>query len=152
MNLKNHVKNNKGLFMKAYFSAVVQYVKNLLPCFMPAAVPSENPKLDADALATIASDTFYTVARNGCRYWYCYAPVPDMRVAQYLLMCNGVCPSKHKSRYFYNPTPAFRFRMSYLENNKQAKDFIDNVMQADDAKMDKAKVQARIAEVRQKVK
>ena len=138
--------------MKNCFSTVVEYVKNLFPGRAPVVVPSENPKLDADALATIASDAFYTVARNGCRYWYCYVPVPDMRVARYLLMCNGVCPSKHKSRYFYNPTPVLRFRMSYLENNKQAKDFIDSVMEADDAKMDKAKVQARIAEVRQKVK
>ena len=137
--------------MKNYYSAVVEYVKNLFPGRAPVE-PSDNPKLDAEVLASLATDVFFTTARNGGRYWYCFTRVCDRSVAKYILASNGIDPSLHKSRFYYEPTPVLRVRMSKLNNNMAARKFVENVMDADTSNVDKVRINARIAEIKQRMK
>ncbi len=138
--------------MKNYFSTVVEYVKNLFPGRAAVVVPSDNPKLDAEVLSSLATDLFYTNTPGGGRDWYCFTRVCDMPIAKYILASNGIDPAKYGRRFLCNPTPMFRVRMSELHNNLSARDFVERVMDVDAGKMDMVRVNTRIAEIRQKLK
>lgn len=138
--------------MKNYFSTVVEYVKNLFPGHAPVVVPSDNPKLDAEVLSSLATDLFYTNTLGGGRDWYCFTRVCDMPIAKYILASNGIDSAKYGRRFLCNPTPMFRVRMSELHNNLSARDFVERVMDVDAGKIDMVRVNARIAEIRQKLK
>ena len=72
--------------MKTSFNTVVEYVKNLFPGYAPAVV-SDNPQLDARVVASLVPNSFYLVAKNGHRYWYCpVAKTADMQLVQRILL------------------------------------------------------------------
>ena len=139
--------------MKQSFSMVIEYVKNLFPGCAPAVV-SDNPQLDARVGAALAPNSFYLVAKNGHRYWYCpVANTADMQLVQRILRDNGVVARKHNSRYFYGKRSVLRVRRMVLEKNPGAAEFVKNVMAVEpyDFKNDYL-LQNRLMQLRQKVK
>lgn len=141
--------------MDISFKTVVEYVKNLFPGMAPVQV-SENPQLDAAAIARLANERFYIRARNGKHYWYCFVPVEDIPVARYLLKANGINVKKHNSRYtraFYSPKiPVLRVLVSDLKKNPAAKDFVDCVMKKTLPEVATDAVTQRVNELRKKVR
>lgn len=141
--------------MDVSFKTVVEYVKNLFPGIAPVQV-SENPQLDAAAVARLANEKFYIWASNGMLYWYCFVPVEDIPVARYLLKANGINIKKHNSRYaraFYlSKMPVLRVLVSDLEKNPAAKDFVDCVMKKTLSEVATDAVTQRVNDLRKKVR
>ena len=143
--------NTKVRIMKMSFNTVIEYVKNLLPGYAPVAV-SDNPQLDAQVLAKLASNYTYVEASNGHRYWYYFVPVQDLKFAQCILRDNGINARRHNSRYYYSLYPVLRVRSKYLRANPAAAKFVKSIMSTDPRTFDEAQVIERMQQLRQKVR
>lgn len=137
--------------MSIHFNTIIEYIKNLFPQRTPIT-PSTDPQLDAETLAYVLNDKFYTVASNGHRYWYGFADSNDIALAKYVLHSNGVMATTHNSRFYHFKQPVLRIRTSKLANNPQAQSFIDNVMESDIQKTNEARIKNRIMQINQKIK
>ena len=142
--------------MDISFKTVVEYVKNLFPGAAPVQI-STNPELDAAALLRISSKHLYLKARNGNHYWYCFVDDDNLPMARYLLKSNGVNVSKHFSQYnrpFYSTSaqPVLRVRVSTLNKNPKAKNFVDLVMKRKVLNFSDECVMKHMNSVRQNVK
>ncbi len=137
--------------MKVSYNTIIEYIKNLFPQHTPIT-PSNDPQLDAETLAYILTDKFYTVARNGHRYWYGFTDSDNIALAKYVLHSNGVMATTHNSRFYHFKQPVLRIRTSTLANNPQAQLFINNVMESDILKINETLVKNRIMQINQKIK
>lgn len=133
------------------FKTVVNYVKNLFPGCAPAVI-SDSPQLDAQVIAYMAGNKFYTVASNGHRYWYCFVDKDNIPVAKYILRSNGVNVSKHNSRYFFGREPVLRVRTVNLAQVPSGQSFVDSVMKVDSMMLSDVLVKTRLEQIRQKMK
>ena len=145
-----HKKNTRIHLPKVSYNTIIEYIKNLFPKKTPIT-PSDNPQLDADTLAYVLTDKFYTVA-NGHRYWYGFADSNDIALAKYVLHSNGVMATTHNSRFYHFKQPVLRIRTSKLANNPQTQSFINNVMESDIQKTNEARIKNRIQLINQKIK
>lgn len=137
--------------MNLSYNAVVEYVKNLLPV-SKSVVTSDNPKLDAQVVAFLSGNKFYTIASDKHRYWYCFVEEDKIPFVKYVLHSNGVNATKHNSRYFYGHEPVLRIRTARLNKTHAGKQFVDLVMQTENSKLNEDVIQNRINLIKQKVK
>lgn len=137
--------------MKISFQSVVEYVKDLCP-LTSLPVVSVNPQLDAETLAYMATDKFYTVATNGGKYWYYATDEQDMDVAQYILRSNGIRAQKHNSHVAILGLPVLRVGMSHLKRVNGGRGFVDNVMHIVPKKLDEKQICGHIEQIRQKIR
>ena len=133
------------------FKTVINYVKNLFPGCAPVVV-SDNPQLDAQVIAYIAGNKFYTVASNGHRYWYCFVDADNIPVAKYILRSNGVNVSEHSSRYFLGREQVLRVRTVNLAQVPSGQAVVDSVMKVDSMMLSDVLVKTRSEQIRQKMK
>ena len=137
--------------MELSFSAVVEYVKDLLPTF---SVPvSDNPKLDAAVLRSVVlRDVFYINANNGKSYLYVFPKnESDFPLIKYILRTNGLKPRKHMSRYYYERTPVLRVPFAETRKDGRPREFTDMLM-GQTSWDSQEQIMARINLLRQKVK
>lgn len=79
---------------------------------------------DARALASLASGTSRTRAKNGHSYWYLFIrDVQNRDLVRFLLRRNGLIPEYHISSYYGMPQSAFRVRMVDLGKHSNLDDF-----------------------------
>lgn len=135
------------------FTAVVDYVKNLFPGRAPV-IPSDNPMADANVLAHLSHNMFYTVATNGNSYWYYFVNDDnDLNLAKYILHSNGIKVEKHNSHYFWGERqPVLRVRRYLLRGDIAAQNFVERLMTINTANLEQKAIDARIATVKQKMK
>ena len=108
---------------------VVDYVKDL---FSGSAVALENRDMNKDAKALMylsSGNIFYTNARNGREYLYCFVPdKANVNVARNILRANGMNPNLHLSHYYNTPMLALRTPVKEIAENDQAQRFADRLM------------------------
>ncbi len=137
--------------MNISYNTIVEYIKNLFPSKAPID-PSDNPTLDADTLAYILDDKFYTVARNGHKYWYGFTDKQYIKLAKYILHSNGVMATTHNSHFYFVKQPVLRVRTSKLANTPNAQNFINSVMEIDTIKSNSTQIKNRILQINQKIR
>ena len=108
---------------------VVDYVKDL---FSGSAVVLENRDMNKDVKALMylsSGNIFYTNARNGREYLYCFVPdKSNINVARNILRANGMNPNLHLSHYYNTPMLALRTPVKEIAENEQAQRFADRLM------------------------
>ena len=108
---------------------VIDYVKDL---FSGSAVALENRDRNKDAKALMYlsfGNVFYTSARNGREYLYCFIPnKSDVNVARHILRANGMNPNLHLSHYYNTPMLALRTPVKEIAENDQAQRLADRLM------------------------
>lgn len=132
---------------------VVDYVKDL---FSGSAVVLENRDMNKDAKALMylsSGNIFYTNARNGREYLYCFVPdKSNINVARNILRANGMNPNLHLSRYYNTPMLALRTPVKEIAENDQAQRFADRLMvERNRIALDKDIV-SYVANIRQRIK
>lgn len=139
--------------MKLSFTAVVEYVKELVPAFGPLPISSESPFEDAEVLAHISGGrAFHLTANNGRSYLYIFPRGEEnMRLAKYILRSNGLRPRLHMSRYYYNKTPVLRVPYSEFSNSPERNSFVDNVLSVSVVDLKKDRVETRVKILQQKL-
>lgn len=146
MNIKKNVLN-----------VVIDYVKDLLPIngnnkFKPQS--AEDMKKDAQTLAYMsANNIFFTNARNGTEYLYCFiANEADIAAAKYILQSNGLAPKLHTSRYYHTPMLTLRTSTASIMRNKTACDFVTYLMAEVNNFIRFENVEEHLQQIRQKVR
>lgn len=146
MNIKKNVLN-----------VVIDYVKDLLPIngnnkFKPQS--AEDMKKDAQILAYMsANNIFFTNARNGTEYLYCFiANEADIAAAKYILQSNGLAPKLHTSRYYHTPMLTLRTSTASIMRNKTACDFVKYLMAEVNNFIRFEDVKEHLQQIRQKVR
>ena len=108
---------------------VVDYVKDL---FSGSAVALENRDMNKDVKALMylsSGNIFYTNARNGREYLYCFVPdKSNVNVVRNILRANGMNPNLHLSHYYNTPMLALRTPVKEIAGNDQAQRFADRLM------------------------
>ncbi len=139
--------------MNINFSAVVDYVKNLFPSKSAPVEPSDNPKMDACVLACLATgNVFYTRAMDGRTYLYYFTSFDeDVELAKYIMRSNGLKPREHETRYFFDKTIVLRIPRSELKVGMPGRDFVDDVLINANVRFDRAAVDMRINQIKQKM-
>lgn len=132
---------------------VVDYVKDL---FSGSAVALENRDMNKDAKALMylsSGNIFYTNARNGREYLYCFVPdKANVNVVRNILRANGMNPNLHLSHYYNTPMLALRTPVKEIAENDQAQRFADRLMvERNRIAFDKDIVRY-IANIRQRIK
>lgn len=137
--------------MDITYNTIINKIQNLFTQ-QTSVTPSDNPQLDADTLAYILNDKFYTVARNGHRYWYGFTDKQYIKLAKYILHSNGVMATTHNSHFYIVTQPVLRIRTSKLANTPNAQNFINSVMEIDTIKSSSTQIKNRILQINQKIK
>lgn len=132
---------------------VVDYVKDL---FSGSDVALENRDMNKDAKALMylsSGNIFYTNARNGREYLYCFVPdKANINIARNILRANGMNPNLHLSHYYNTPMLALRTPVKEIAENDQAQRFADRLMvERNRIALDKDIV-SYVANIRQRIK
>ena len=132
---------------------VVDYVKDL---FSGSAVALENRDMNKDAKALMylsSGNIFYTNARNGREYLYCFVPdKANINVARNILRANGMNPNLHLSHYYNTPMLALRTPVKEIAENDQAQRFADRLMVERNRIAFDKDIVSYIANIRQRIK
>ena len=132
---------------------VVDYVKDL---FSGSAVALENRDMNKDVKALMylsSGNIFYTNARNGREYLYCFVPdKTNVNVARNILRANGMNPNLHLSHYYNTPMLALRTPVKEIAENYQAQRFADRLMVERNRIAFDKDIVSYIANIRQRIK
>ena len=132
---------------------VVDYVKDL---FSGSAVALENRDMNKDVKALMylsSGNIFYTNARNGREYLYCFVPdKTNINVARNILRANGMNPNLHLSHYYNTPMLALRTPVKEIAENDQAQRFADRLMVERNRIAFDKDIVSYIANIRQRIK
>ncbi len=132
---------------------VVDYVKDL---FSGSAVALENRDMNKDVKALMylsSGNIFYTNARNGREYLYCFVPdKSNVNVARNILRANGMNPNLHLSHYYNTPMLALRTPVKEIAENDQAQRFADRLMVERNRIAFDKDIVSYIANIRQRIK
>lgn len=132
---------------------VVDYVKDL---FSGSAVALENRDMNKDVKALMylsSGNIFYTNARNGREYLYCFVPdKTNVNVARNILRANGMNPNLHLSHYYNTPMLALRTPVKEIAENDQAQRFADRLMVERNRIAFDKDIVSYIANIRQRIK
>lgn len=145
-------------YSKKVLRVVVDYAQNLIPVHKNSRFyvqESKTPIKDAEALfCLINGNTFCEYARNGSQYLYCFLfDEKDIKLAKYILQSNGIKPRLHISRYYNTPVLALRARVTDIENNARAKEFMSYLMkQRSDFRINSKLATAHLEQIQQKIK
>lgn len=132
---------------------VVDYVKDL---FSGSAVALENRDMNKDVKALMylsSGNIFYTNARNGREYLYCFvSDKSNVNVARNILRANGMNPNLHLSHYYNTPMLALRTPVKEIAENDQAQRFADRLMVERNRIAFDKDIVSYIANIRQRIK
>jgi hypothetical protein len=132
---------------------VVDYVKDL---FVGRAVVTEKRDINMDAMALkylSAGNIFYTNARNGREYLYCFVPdKANISVARHILRANNINPNLHVSRYYRTPMFVLRTPVKAIAENDKSQRFADKLMvERKNAILSKG-IEDYVAQIKQNIK
>ena len=132
---------------------VVDYVKDL---FADKTIALENRDMNDDVKALMylsAGNVFYTNARNGREYLYCFIQdKANVNVAKNILRANNIKPMLHISRYYNTPMLSLRTPVKEIATNNKAQRFVDRLIVERSRVAMHNDIAGYVEQIRQKIK